>query len=133
MFNQFHLFQYGPTMRRYYYRNDYFGRIVQKILLPPMTAYTYDKSSGQPIRKATYLPPRLSLRPLAGHKFLCYMIIGAIIANIFGYNVVTFIFAIFSLWFLFICVKAIGRSTNVQNRSVATETRTQPFSLNDSY
>lgn len=121
-------------MQRWYYQDDYFGRLTQQILLPPMTAYSYDKSTGRSVRKAIYLPPRLSLRPLASHKFLCYMMLGAAITNLLGYDTLTFIFIIFLFYFLFICLKAIWRTSNSETRNVATETRRQlQFSGNDSF
>lgn len=119
-------------MQRWYHQDNYFGRIVQQILLPPMTAYSYDKSSGQCIRKASYLPPRLSMRPLASHKFLCYTVIGAVIANFFGYDVLTFIFAVFLFWLLFVCLKAI-RKSSVENTTENTERHTPLYSLDNSF
>lgn len=118
-------------MQRWYYQDGYFGRVVQQILLPPMTAFSYDKSTGRSIRKSHYLPPRLSLRPLASHKFLGYMIVGAVVTNLFGYDAAFFVFVVFLLWFLFVCLKAVGKS-NV-NRRENTETRRQGYSLRDSF
>lgn len=120
-------------MQRWYYQDNYWGRLVKQILLPPMTAYSYDKTSGQSVRKAVYLPPRLSLRPLAGHKFLCYMMIGVALANMFGYNAVTFLFIVFLLWFLIICLKAIRQTNHVENSNVASERRGQLYNTNDSF
>lgn len=120
-------------MQRWYYKNDYFGRFIQQILLPPMTAYSYDKSSGRSVRRAIYLPPRLSLRSLASHKFLCYMTIGAVVANILGYDTVTFIVIVFLLWFFFICLKAIRKSVYNESRSTTTETHRELYSPDDSF
>lgn len=120
-------------MQRWYYQNDYFGRLTQQILSPPMTAYTYDKSSGRSVRKAIYLPPRLSLRSLANHKFLFYTILGAAVANLLGYDTLTFIFISFLLWFLFICLKAVRMTGYNETRNVTSETRRQLYSANDSF
>lgn len=120
-------------MQRWYYQDNYCGRLVQQILQPPITAYSYDKSSGRSIRKANYLPPRLSLRPLAGHKFLCYMMIGAGAANLLGYSTVTFLLLVFLLWFLFISLKAVKKTVRTENTNVVTEARRQLYIANDSF
>lgn len=103
--------QFGHLMQKWYYENSYFGRLVRQVLLPPMTAYSYDKSSGRSVRKAVHLPPRLSLRPLASYRFLAYIIIGVVLTNLSGYSVMNFVLAVFMVWLLFICLKALTQHT----------------------
>lgn len=91
------------------------------MICPPLTVYKYDKSvEGRSPRIAVHLPPRISLRPLASHKFLAYMIIGALISNILGYSTYTFVFSVFLIWFFIQCLKAIPteRTTTTGNYTI---------------
>lgn len=78
-----------------------------------MTIYTYDKTQeGRSPRVPKYLPPRVSLRPLASHKFIAYMVIGALISNLFGYSTYAFVSLIFFSWLLLVSLKAVRTNRN---------------------
>lgn len=123
-----HTLQFRPQIERCYFQENYLGKLTRQLICPPITVYKYDKSQeGWSPRIAVQLPPRISLRPLASHKFLTYMIIGAFIGNLLGYSAYTFVFVAFLIWFFIRCIKAIPKertntsgnySVNLGNNSV---------------
>lgn len=106
---------------------------MQQLLRPPMTVYKYDKSQeGRSPRIAIQLPPRISFRPLASHKFLVYMILGGLLSNLFGYSAFAFVFFVFAFWFLIICVKALCSSPEPITRRSAVNLQPAVLNFNDS-
>lgn len=79
-------FQFHDELDRYWHRKDIVGKLSRQLLLPPMVAQTFDKSSGVSVLKQTELPPRVCLRSLASISsvslstislFLGYLLWGA--------------------------------------------------------
>lgn len=111
--------QFQHDINRFYYRGGYLGRLARNVLQPPITIYRYDKTQeGRSPRVPSHLPPRVSLRPLASHKFLTYMLIGALVSKLFGYSTSVFFLVVFVMWALFICLKSIKSDRQVIDSSM---------------
>lgn len=117
------LFQYRPVIYRLYNDSTFLGKIAKQIITPPMTVYKYDKSQGgKSPRIAVYLPPRISLRAFASHKFLAYLIIGLTISHLLGYHSIFVIVSVIFIWFIYICFKALLQKTErvaVNHRNIS--------------
>lgn len=126
-------FQFQQDITKYYYKTNYIGRLTRQLLRPPMTIYKYDKSQeGRSPRVAINLPPRISFRPLASHKFLVYMILGGLLSNLFGYSAYAFIFFVLIIWFFTICLKALFGSSQLNARRSAVNMPPNVLDFNDS-
>lgn len=71
-----------------YHRRDLYGTIARQLIEPPRLIYSYEKTIHGCVspRVQKLLPPRISLRYFASHKFIYCFIIGIIIGRIFGYD-----------------------------------------------
>ncbi|XP_012272943.1 sphingomyelin phosphodiesterase 4 [Orussus abietinus] len=92
-----------------YSRNDFFGRVVRQILVPPTTVIKLPKRVGCEFSSGCEekLPPRISLRPLSRYGFLLFMTIGMFFSWIFGYGALTFPVLLFFLWVVLILIRAV--------------------------
>lgn len=64
---------------QYWHRRDFKGRLARQVLLPPMIAQTFDKSTGVSELKSTELPPRICLRSLASYKSVCMVMVSLLL------------------------------------------------------
>lgn len=101
-----------------------------------MTAYHYDKSRpGHSCRTSTHLPPRISLRWLAGHTVLFYLMLCMVVSYFSGYGPLTFLFVIYGLWFLYVCVKSVftDPKTEAEVDLNVSDCSLGSYSFNDSF
>ncbi|XP_025835973.1 sphingomyelin phosphodiesterase 4 [Agrilus planipennis] len=117
-------------INRLYYDQSFVGRICREVVSPPITVYKYEKSNdGLSPRIQESLPPRITLRPLASHKFLTYLALGFIVFNFCGYGIVSYLFFVFSLWSMSILLRVIIP----KRRHCDSPTRLLNLNLNDSF
>ncbi|XP_041977884.1 sphingomyelin phosphodiesterase 4 [Aricia agestis] len=98
---------YGEEFSRMYSRNDFLGYVSREILQKPCTVHTYIRDANNQksiVRQA--LPARLSLRRLASHALVAWLVVGYLLFRSFSYGGVFFIFTIFMLWTVIILSKA---------------------------
>ncbi|XP_048509001.1 sphingomyelin phosphodiesterase 4 isoform X2 [Athalia rosae] len=95
--------KYQLQLQTAYDRPDIVGRFMRRVLQPPTVVKHLPKRTfnGFSSSEETHIPPRLSLRIVASHRFLVPMFLGIIILWIFGYGVVTTLFSIFCVWLLY--------------------------------
>jgi len=127
---------FGPQICDLYYKQNFLGRLSRQILSPPMTIYKYDKSNpGASPRVPENLPPRISFRYFASQKFLFYLMIIVIFSKMFGYGYFTFVYVIFTMWFLYICLKAVCGTRQQQSNFAAPTDNSMDidYSANESF
>lgn len=110
--NYFHfVFQYSVEMWQYYSREDFLGHLSQQILQPPLIIRTYNKDliSHTSTLVKSQLPPRISLRYLASHRFLAYFVATLAVAYCFGIRPFWFTLYLIMGWFLFLVVVAAAK------------------------
>lgn len=125
--------QYGPVFYRLYHSPSFWGRLSRELLCPPITVYKYTKTIPGSPRVSSNLPPRVSLRFMAGYKFLTYFSIGAFLSWLCGYQVEVFILFIQLIVLVYKSFKAVFGS---REPSVRHNYPTEGFgniSFNDSF
>ncbi|XP_066260835.1 sphingomyelin phosphodiesterase 4 isoform X1 [Euwallacea similis] len=112
---------FGQTFYQLYHNPSYKGRFSRQFLLPPMTAYKYDKTVELSPRVNIHLPPRVSFRHLAGYRFLTYFCLGGALAWLLGYRLNTYLFFLMLIYIIYKLIRAIPRDSTSIRHSYPTQ------------
>ncbi|CAG4989537.1 unnamed protein product [Parnassius apollo] len=98
---------YGQQFSSLWHRNDFWGYVAREILQKPCTIQSYIKDvTNHNNIVSQNLPPRLSLRRLGSHVLIFWISISYLIFRLFSNSTILYIVFLFSLWFLFVILKA---------------------------
>ncbi|XP_028173889.1 sphingomyelin phosphodiesterase 4 [Ostrinia furnacalis] len=108
---------YQEEFSRLWTKNNFWGFMAREILQRPCTIHTYvkDFTNHQNIVSQN-LPARLSLRRLGSQAFAIWMTIGYIIFRLFSFSGFTYLFFIFTVWFLFIITKVVFKMIRIMQQ-----------------
>lgn len=112
---------YGSELAELYRRPDYVGRVMQRVLLPPQTIHSYERNTSRrfPVLVSQRLPPRLSLRRLGSQELVIWITVGAVAFWLRGWNLLTFPFMVFTVWFSLILLRASLSSSTEDRRTLS--------------
>ena len=100
--------KYGQQINGLYNDQGLLGIFFRHFITPP-TTYIKIVRNGlyqPPNRQTEVLPPRINLRYLARKSVIFCTISILMIVRLFGYNLISFIFLSFSIFFIYIFIKS---------------------------
>lgn len=105
---------FNNEIDQYWNRTDFKGRLARHLLLPPMVAQSFDKSTGISELKSTELPPRICLRPLGSYKSVC-MVIASLLLGYFLWSAPSYgLFLLLLLVAIQFCIKALVQDVTIE-------------------
>lgn len=79
---QFSTLQYSEDLQDYWNRNDFVGKLTHRLLEPPVSIRTFEKSHGTSRLRENYLGARLNLRWIASYKTIAIIFLSLLFGQL---------------------------------------------------